>query len=137
MSGNIQRSDGRRGARVVACMLMALWFSGCVTEVADIPGQTRATLMVSRSGEEVQGSWKGEKGRYYTVLYAPARDARTPWKVLPGYDMLPGTDGLLILKDRVPLNENRYYRLFISDRPLTPQTGAPAAPSRPDRSFRR
>jgi len=116
---------------------MALWASGCVTEVVDIPGQTSATLMVSRSGEEIRGSWKGEKGRYYTVLYAPARDARTPWKVLPGYDMLPGTGELLILTDRVPLNENRYYRLYISDRPLTPQTGAPAAPSRSNRSSRR
>ena len=134
MRRNRFKGGSARGlARLARCLaapvLLAALAAGCVTEIAEVPGQTLTTLVTSRAGEEVRGSWNTESGKLYTVLYAPNRDARTQWRVLPGYQMLPGTGGRMLLKDRVPLGENRYYRLYLGKLPATGVTSPAKAPS--------
>lgn len=68
-------------------------------------------LFVTRSGDEVTLSWQSEPGMNYTVLFNNTRSARSPWRVLPGGESIRGNGRMIYIADRVPLREERYYRL--------------------------
>lgn len=94
-------------------LLIAVASFGCATQrvtMEDLKvNETR--LFVTRSGENVTLSWESQAGMAYTVLYNHTRSAGSPWKVLPGFDLVRGTGRTLTYQDRVPMQETRYYRL--------------------------
>jgi hypothetical protein len=93
--------------------LLALASFGCATQrvtMEDLKvNETR--LFVTRSGEDVTLSWESQAGMAYTILYNHTRSASSPWKVLPGFDLVRGTGRTLTYQDRVPVQEVRFYRL--------------------------
>ncbi len=99
-------------------MLMAalgalLLVSGCATRREIIPDRplTETRLFVTRSGEQVSLEWDSRPDMSYTLYYNHTRSARSPWTVLPGFDHIRGTGRRLIYRDRVPVSEERFYRL--------------------------
>lgn len=93
--------------------MLALLAWGCATQreiISEKPlHETR--LFVTRSGETVNLSWDSQPDLAYTVLYNTAHSARSPWNVLPGFDFIRGTGRTLSYTDRVPVGQERYYRL--------------------------
>lgn len=87
--------------------------TGCATQrvlLEDKPlNETR--LFVTKSGEDVTLSWDSNPDYSYSILYNHTRSSKSPWKVLPGFDMIRGTGRQLSYSDRVPPNTERYYRL--------------------------
>ncbi len=100
----------RRFAPLLLVMILA---SGCATQRVTLEDRTinETRLFVTRSGENVTLSWETEPGMAYTVLFNHTRSAKSPWKVLPGFDLIRGTGRTVTYTDRVPAQETRYYRL--------------------------
>ncbi|HMP88819.1 MAG TPA: hypothetical protein PJ991_01395 [Kiritimatiellia bacterium] len=95
-------------AGIVAC--------GCAKQrvtLEDVP-LSKTRLFVTRSADVVSLSWESDPDFAYTVLYNHTRSARSPWKVLPGFDYIRGTGRTLTYTDRVPPGEERFYRLQIN-----------------------
>jgi len=94
-------------------VLGGLLLSGCVTrrEIGPDQALNETRLFVTRSGENVTLSWDSRPDMAYTIYYNQARSARTPWRILPGFDHIRGTGRTLTYTDRVPVNEDRFYRL--------------------------
>ncbi|HMO49761.1 MAG TPA: hypothetical protein PKE26_02325 [Kiritimatiellia bacterium] len=86
---------------------------GCATQREIKPDRplSETRLFVTRSAEAVTLSWDSRPNMAYTIYYNSTRSARSPWKVLPGFDYIRGTGRTLVYTDRVPLNETRFYRL--------------------------
>lgn len=94
-------------------LLAAALVAGCATQRVTMEDRqlSETRLFVTRSGEDVTLSWDSDPGMAYTVLYNHTRSAKSPWKVLPGFDLIRGTGRTLTYSDRVPAQETRYYRL--------------------------
>lgn len=97
-------------------LLTSLMVAGCATQRVTMEDRqlSETRLFVTRSGEDVTLSWDSDPGMAYTVLYNHTRSAKSPWKVLPGFDLIRGTGRTLTYTDRVPAQETRYYRLQTS-----------------------
>jgi len=72
---------------------------------------SKTRLFVTRTADLVTLSWESDPDTAYTVLYNHTRSAKSPWKILPGFDLIRGTGRTLTYQDRVPIGETRYYRL--------------------------
>jgi len=95
---------------------LVLVFCGCVHQEIVGKGGPRSetTLVVTRSGESVQLSWKSDIGKIYDVLYTEKLGGKTEWKVLPGAGNIRGTGDATTFTDSIASGVNRYYRLNIS-----------------------
>lgn len=99
----------------VLCLMVLLTTAGCATQrvIKEDKPLSETRLFVTRSGENVTLSWESRPDWSYTILYNESMSARAAWNVLPGHDFIRGTGRMLVYKDRVPLGENRAYRLQI------------------------
>ncbi|NLG33876.1 MAG: hypothetical protein GX548_00830 [Lentisphaerae bacterium] len=97
-------------------------FCGCKTIREELQPVRETTLTVARSGGDVTLSWIGVQGMYYTVMVADARGARAQWKPLPDAVNVRAlvTGEPILVKDRVPASQPRYYRLVQNAMPLVP-----------------
>lgn len=96
--------------------VLVVVFCGCVHQEIVGKGEpiSQTTLIVTRSGESVQLSWKSDAGKVYDVLYAEKLGGKTSWKVLPGAGNLRGTGDTITFTDSITNGVNGYYRLNIS-----------------------
>lgn len=70
-------------------------------------------LMVSRGSDEAVLSWTALRGVRYMVLYADTRSAGARWQPLPHATLVTGTGETVTVKDVIPADRPRYYRLEI------------------------
>lgn len=97
----------------IGFVLLVLISAGCATRrvVIDDKPLNETRLFVTRAGEKVTLAWDSDPDFSYTVLFNHTRSAKSPWKVLPGFDVIRGTGRRLTYTDTVPSNTERYYRL--------------------------
>lgn len=109
------------GLLAVACAAL-LGLAGCKTIHEEVQPIRETTLTVARSGGDVTLSWIGARGTYYSVMYTDARGAKAQWKLLPDAFNVRGlaTGAPIVVKDRLPALQPRYYRLVQDVRPLVP-----------------
>lgn len=93
---------------------------GCVHE--ELRPVRETTLSVARAGGEVTLSFFGTRGIYYTVMYSTSNGARARWQPLTdAVNMQVSANGeQVIVKDRIPANTERYYRLVQGPSPVQP-----------------
>jgi len=93
--------------------VMFVLCTGCATQrvILDDKPLNETRLFVTRAGEQVTLAWDSDPDYSYSILYNHTRSAKSPWKVLPGFDMIRGTGRQLNYTDQVPLNTQRFYRL--------------------------
>ena len=118
---------GRKILRVLALAAGgAIGLAGCKTIHEEVQPIRETTLTVARSGGDVTLSWIGVRGKYYSVTYTDARGAKAQWKLLPDAINVRGlaTGEPIVVMDRLPDLQPRYYRLLQDDKPLVPY-GAP------------
>ena len=96
--------------------------AGCKTIHEEVQPLRETTLTVARSGGDVTLSWIGVRGTYYSVMYTDARGAKAQWKLLPDAINVRGlaTGEPIVVMDRLPERQPRYYRLVQDVRPLAP-----------------
>lgn len=115
-----KRLRGRLGAVGPALALAAALLCGCVHE--ELRPVRETTLSVARAGGEVTLSFLGTRGVYYTVMHASDNGARARWQPLPdAVNIQVSANGeRVIVKDRIPANAERYYRLVQGPNPVQP-----------------
>ena len=121
MVRRVHRGRNGRLALVLACAAL-LGFSGCKTIHEEVQPIRETTLTVARSGGDVTLSWIGVRGTYYSVMYTDARGAKAQWKLLPDAINVRGlaTGEPIVVMDRLPERQPRYYRLVQDAQPLAP-----------------
>ncbi len=121
MDHRVHRGRGGLLALALACAAFA-GMAGCKTIHEELKPIRETTLTVARSGGEVTLSWIGVRGMYYSVMYTEERGAKAKWALLPDAVNVRGlADGEPILvKDRLPASQSRYYRLLQDGKPLVP-----------------
>lgn len=94
--------------------------AGCKTIREEVRPLRETTLTVARAGSEVSLSWIGERGVIYSVMYTDARGAKARWSLLPdAINIRAVASGEpIIVKDRVPAHQQRYYRLQQGEQPI-------------------
>ena len=116
--------SGKRTTRAVAALALVLGCAagGCKTVHEEVQPLRETTLTVARSGGDVTLSWIGVRGTYYSVMYTDARGAKAQWKLLPDAVNVRGlaTGEPIVVMDRVPASQPRYYRLVQDAKPLAP-----------------
>ena len=97
-------------------------WAGCKTVHEELQPIRETTLTVARSADDVTLSWLGVRGTYYSVTYTDARGAQAQWNLLPDAVNIRGlaTGEPIVVKDRVPAAQPRYYRLLQDSKPLAP-----------------
>ena len=114
---------GNRAMRRLAALALALVaVAGCRTVREEVQPLRETTLTVARSGGDVTLSWIGVRGTYYSVMYTDARGAKAQWKLLPDAINVRGhaTGEPIVVMDRLPERQPRYYRLVQDSKPLAP-----------------
>ena len=96
--------------------------SGCKTIHEELQPIRETTLTVARAGGDVTLSWIGVRGMYYSVMYTDARGAKAQWKLLSDAFNVRGlaTGEPIVVQDRLPAAQPRYYRLLQDAKPLVP-----------------
>ena len=116
--------SGKRTTRALAALALVLGCAagGCKTVHEEVQPLRETTLTVARSGGDVTLSWIGVRGTYYSVMYTDARGAKAQWKLLPDAINVRGlaTGEPIVVMDRLPENQPRYYRLVQDAKPLAP-----------------
>ena len=116
--------SGKRTTRALAALALVLGCAagGCKTVHEEVQPLRETTLTVARSGGDVTLSWIGVRGTYYSVMYTDARGAKAQWKLLPDAINVRGlaTGEPIVVMDRVPASQPRYYRLVQDAKPLAP-----------------
>jgi len=97
--------------KLSAILLLAL--AGCVSTIVPTEPLAEATLIVTRSGEDVVLQWASDPGVYYTVFYNDSASAGRLWMPLAGAERLQGTGGDIRISDRVAAGVQRRYRLNV------------------------
>lgn len=112
-----------RGLWAAGALGAALFVAaGCKTIHEEVTPLRETTLTVARSGGEVTLSWIGTQGMFYSVMFAEARGAKAQWKLLPDAVNIRGmvTGESIVVHDRLPAAQQRYYRLHQGAKPLVP-----------------
>ena len=116
--------SGKRTTRALAALALVLGCAagGCKTVHEEVQPLRETTLTVARSGGDVTLSWIGVRGTYYSVMYTDARGAKAQWKLLPDAINVRGlvSGEPIVVKDRLPATQPRYYRLLQDSKPLVP-----------------
>ena len=116
--------SGKRTTRALVALALVLGCAagGCKTVHEEVQPLRETTLTVARSGGDVTLSWIGVRGTYYSVMYTDARGAKAQWKLLPDAVNVRGlaTGEPIVVMDRVPASQPRYYRLVQDAKPLAP-----------------
>ena len=116
--------SGKRTTRALAALALVLGCAagGCKTVHEEVQPLRETTLTVARSGGDVTLSWIGVRGTYYSVMYTDARGAKAQWTLLPDAINARGlaTGEPIVVMDRVPASQPRYYRLVQDAKPLAP-----------------
>ena len=116
--------SGKRTTRALAALALVLGCAagGCKTVHEEVQPLRETTLTVARSGGDVTLSWIGVRGTYYSVMYTDARGGKAQWKLLPDAINVRGlaTGEPIVVMDRLPENQPRYYRLVQDAKPLAP-----------------
>ncbi len=99
----------RNALLLIACAAA----SGCATVREVDKPISDVVLMVSRGSDEAVLSWNSRRGERYTVLFSDSRAAGARWQPLPGAELVYGTGAPITLRDAVPGNRPRYYRLEV------------------------
>ena len=104
--------SGKRTTRALAALALVLGCAagGCKTVHEEVQPLRETTLTVARSGGDVTLSWIGVRG------------AKAQWKLLPDAVNVRGlaTGEPIVVMDRVPASQPRYYRLVQDAKPLAP-----------------
>lgn len=101
-------------------VILALLLAGCVSTVVPTEPLAEATLIVTRSGEEVFLQWASEPGVSYTVFYTDSAAAGKRWAPLAHAQNLRGTGEDIMISDRVAPGIPRRYRLHVETSATTP-----------------
>ena len=111
---------GRWALALAGAALVGL--AGCKTIREEVQPIRETTLTVARSGGDVTLSWIGQRGMYYSVMYTDARGAKAQWKLLAdAFNVRGAVSGEpIVVKDRLPALQPRYYRLVQDSQPLMP-----------------
>ena len=105
----------------LACAALA-GLCGCKTIREELEPVRQTTLTVARAGGEVTLSWIGQRDVYYSVMYSDSRGAKARWQLLPDAVNVRGmaSDEPIVVMDRLPPAQPRYYRLVQDVQPLRP-----------------
>ena len=111
-----------RGLASLVLLALLLGAAGCKTIHEEIRPVRETTLTVARAGGEVTLSWIGQQGMYYSVMYTDKRSGLAQWNFLPDAVNVRGlvSGEPIIVKDRLPASQQRYYRLVQDSKPLVP-----------------
>ena len=95
---------------------------GCKTIHEEIRPIRETTLTVARAGGRVTLSWIGQQGMYYSVMYAEDHGGLARWNFLPDAVNVRGlvSGEPIVVQDRLPASEQRYYRLVQDSKPIVP-----------------
>jgi len=106
----------------VLAILALSSLAGCKTIHEEIRPIRETTLTVARAGGDVTLSWIGQRGMYYSVMYAESRKGLARWNFLPDAVNVPGlvSGEPIIVQDRLPASQPRYYRLVQDNKPIVP-----------------
>ena len=117
-----RRVQGVRNAVLALGAMGLVALAGCKTIHEEVQPFRETTLTVARSADDVTLSWLGERGIYYSVTYTDVRGAQARWHLLPDAVNIRGlaTGEPIVVKDRVPAGQLRYYRLVQGGQPLVP-----------------
>jgi len=121
MSGFSHFKMGKVVALVgVCCALVTA--AGCKTIHEEIRPIRETTLTVARAGGRVTLSWIGQRGMYYSVMYAEDRGGLARWNFLPDAINIRGlaSGEPILVQDRLPASLQRYYRLVQDSKPIVP-----------------
>ena len=100
-----------RWMAALAALAGTLTVTGCVS--TKIEPETEATFFVTRAGDTVTLSWVSEPDKTYTLLYTSNRNGGTPWQVVNGGAGIRGNGDQITFVEKVPPDEQRYYRVEI------------------------
>jgi len=121
MSGLSDSHKGRALALALACLAL-FSLAGCKTIHEEIRPIRETTLTVARAGGQVTLSWIGQRGMYYSVMYAESRGGLARWNFLPDAVNVRGlmSGEPIVVQDRLPASQQRYYRLVQDSKPIVP-----------------
>jgi hypothetical protein len=102
-----------RWALALAALAGTWALSGCVS--TRIEPETGATFFVTRAGDTATLSWVSESDKEYTIMYTSNRSGGTPWQVVEGGAGIRGNGDQITFVEKVPPDEQRYYRVDIKD----------------------
>ncbi len=121
MRRQVHRGWGGALALALGCAALA-GLAGCKTIHEEVQPIRETTLTVARAGGEVTLSWIGVRDMYYSVTYTEERGAKAQWKLLPDAINVRGlvSGEPIVVKDRLPATQPRYYRLLQDSKPLVP-----------------
>ena len=77
---------------------------------SDAP-EKRPKLFRTQAGNEVTLQWQSEPGVIYGVIYSTNLNDSRGWRVLPGFDRIPGNGGMQKVTFTAPVPGKAYYRL--------------------------
>jgi hypothetical protein len=87
---------------------------GCATVREEQKPISDVVLMVSRGANETILTWNSRRGERYMILYAESRDSVARWRPLPGAEAIVGTGAPITIRDAVPADRPRFYRIDVS-----------------------
>ncbi len=121
MSGLSHSKKGRVWGIALAGILLLI-LTGCKTIHEEIRPIRETTLTVARAGGQVTLSWIGQRGMYYSVMYAESRGGLARWNFLPGAVNVRGlvSGEPIVVQDRLPASQPRVYRLVQDSKPIVP-----------------
>lgn len=96
-------------AAYLACLLPIV---GCKTVRVEEQPYSAVTLMVARNPDEAVLTWSSRKGEVYTILFAESRGSGARWQPLPQASRVIGTGETITVRDRIPADQPRYYRIL-------------------------
>ncbi|HEY8240104.1 MAG TPA: hypothetical protein VIH35_01595 [Kiritimatiellia bacterium] len=104
-----------RSLLAVAAALVMLTTAGCVSTIVE--PETEATFFMTRAGDTVTISWMSEVDLSYTILYTVERRPGVPWQMSQGGENIRGNGDQITFVEKVPPDEQRYYRVQINPLP--------------------
>lgn len=84
---------------------------GCATIREEEKPLAETTMGITRAGDDVTLSWASQPDLAYCIWYTERREAKSRWNILPGAEQVRGNGQTLILRDRVPTGQTRFYRI--------------------------
>lgn len=105
--------------KMVSMVVLALLIgTGCQTRRAAVRAAP-VKFAAYRVGDEFVLSWPSEGGEVYTIMYSESL-MPADWQPLEGYANMPGTGLPMEVRDELPTQEVRYYRLHVGPYPPLP-----------------
>ena len=85
--------------------------AGCVKTPVYAETPQPARLLISKGVNGVNMQWKGKEGVDYALYYRETVGVDQGWKIVPGFQQVTGTGGMIEYRDTSPTAKTRRYRV--------------------------